>query len=158
MQWRIFCFNNRHVRLQYFHCIRHEQLVSFIQWVWRNPFLGCIVLPWSWADSDSWCCWYFRAIASVFFNCLCISYDIMNAYILPQMTVISKKDWNIFLCLLEHTPFPILTSVPFAWVVEVRHDKDGAASRCSSVFFFYFSKCIVLQVCAKMLKSFCLQS
>lgn len=108
--WHILCVSNRHEG--YFNCIRHEQLVIFMQRVWRNAFLGCIVLPWSWADSDSWCCWYFRAIASVFFNCLCISYDIMNAYILPQMTVISKKDWNIFLCLLEHTPFPILTLVP----------------------------------------------
>lgn len=69
-------------------------------------------LPWSCADSDSWCCWYFSAIASVLLSCLCISYDIMPPYITPQTTVTRRRHWKILRCLREHTPFPMLDPHP----------------------------------------------
>lgn len=70
------------------------------------------VLPWSCADRDSWCCWYFTAIASVLSSCLCISYDIIPPYNIPQTTVTSRRHWKILRCLREHTPFPMLDPHP----------------------------------------------
>lgn len=93
-------------------------------------------LPWSCADRDSWCCWYFSAIASVLLSCLCTSYEIIPPYNIPQTTVTSRRHWKILRCLREHTPFPMLDPHPSP--LSARQNPVSAAGNFPTQLLFFF--------------------